>query len=536
MNERPRVLIFDGYLDEPAALGVPPYISPLVRAVAGAAIDADADVDYISIDHLRGGQELPPSDILVVIGGSSVPGRYLRSMPASIREMERVIAAADSFVLLGASAAGSRLADLADEAVKDDPAAAVHDILIGEYKRRRWRTLEEWNRWMLLGAAIVRKHRDFPQPLIAELESYRGCHRFYGGCSFCVEPLKGRPLMRAPEDIIAELRELKRCGVRNARLGGQTSIVSYHAEGDPPRPDVEAVGRLFRGLKKLEMNVLHVDNGNPAVIASYPSESREVLNIIAESCTPGNVIALGLESADPEVKERNRLNATPEQTAEAVRIINEAGRERGENGMPRLLPGINFIAGLDGESRKTYDLNYQFLERLRQEGLLLRRINIRQVIPSRREYDVKVDKKLFLAFKEKVRQEIDLPMLREMLPFGTVLRKVYTEIHRGALTFGRQIGSYPLLVAIPYKTDLNTFIDVAVTDWGPRSVSAVEYPFEVNSASLSALASLPGIGKKRAAKLFTSQPMDENGFISVVGDAELSERLLPLLSFSTKGK
>ena len=31
------VLIIDGYIDEPASLGVRPFISPLVRATYGAA-------------------------------------------------------------------------------------------------------------------------------------------------------------------------------------------------------------------------------------------------------------------------------------------------------------------------------------------------------------------------------------------------------------------------------------------------------------------------------------------------------------------
>ncbi len=31
--------ILDGYVDEPACLGVPPYVSPYIRTVAGALID-----------------------------------------------------------------------------------------------------------------------------------------------------------------------------------------------------------------------------------------------------------------------------------------------------------------------------------------------------------------------------------------------------------------------------------------------------------------------------------------------------------------
>ena len=41
MEEIPNIVIVDGYIDDPAALGVPPYISPAVRAAAGAAANAD---------------------------------------------------------------------------------------------------------------------------------------------------------------------------------------------------------------------------------------------------------------------------------------------------------------------------------------------------------------------------------------------------------------------------------------------------------------------------------------------------------------
>ena len=53
-----RVLLIDGYIDDPAALGVPPYISPIIRAIAGAAMDAGAAVEYLSIDMIRNGKKI----------------------------------------------------------------------------------------------------------------------------------------------------------------------------------------------------------------------------------------------------------------------------------------------------------------------------------------------------------------------------------------------------------------------------------------------------------------------------------------------
>ncbi|MDY7060615.1 MAG: radical SAM protein [Methanomethylophilus alvi] len=537
MKGRPKVAVIDGYIDDPAALGVPPYISPMIRAVAGAARDAGADVEYVTVDMIRNGHPLPDADVSVVLSGNTVPGKYLRSMPMSLKELKELSPKLSGWKMIGGSSAFAPESQKFDFRIHRDLAASLYDGMVGKEVGERLRTLDEWNRWMLLGADIVKKHQDFPEPLMVEIESYRGCHRWAsGGCSFCIEPSKGRPLMREPEDILAEAARLKDLGVRNIRVGGQTCIVSYGAEdleSGCPRPNPPKVRRLFEGLRGMGFDNLCVDNANPAVIARYPEEAEEVIGILADCCTSGNVLALGLESADPAVEEANNLNSTAESVMEAVRLINRVGGERGETGLPKILPGLNIICGLDGETSETYKMDLALLERIRDEGLLVRRINIRQVIGSRRPFDVKVSEKRFRKFKETVREEIDHPMLERLVPIGTVLRDVYAEIHDGNITFGRQPGSYPLLVGIPYKVDLDRSYDVYVTEWGFRSVTGVTYPFEINRMPMSSLASLPGIGKRRAAAIAAARPfgsLEDLG--KVVEDPRVVEGLRGIVTFN----
>ena len=539
MGREITVLLVDGYIDDPAALGVPPYISPIVRAIAGAALDAGADrLEYVTVDMIRRGARIPSADVSVVMSGNTVPGKYLRSMPMSVRELEALFPRLSGWRLIGGSAADTEVAERFDFVIRKDLAASLYDGMSGKEVGERYRTLDEWNRWMMLGADIVEQHQDFPEPLIAEVESYRGCHRWStGGCSYCIEPLKGRPLMRSPSDIIAEAQRLRDLGVINLRVGGQTCIVSYGSEDDSPvpRPNPEAVAELFEGLKALEFDVLHVDNANAAVISSYHDESEQVLETLARCCTDGNVLALGMETADPRVVIENNLNSTSEQVLDAIRTINRIGRERGPNGLPRLLPGINIVCGLDGETAGTYRMDMDLLRTVRDEGLMVRRINIRQVLPIRREFDVRVDQRRFKRFKEEVRSDIDRVMLERVAPYGTVLRGVYMEIHDGNTTFGRQIGSYPLLVGIPYKVDLDTFQDVFVTDWGFRSITGVTYPFDINSQPMTALAALPGIGKKRASKIVMERPL--SGFedlLRVVEDPHVVDGLKDLVVFGNR--
>ncbi len=535
MSKKIRVVLIDGYIDDPAALGVPPYISPMIRAIAGAAVDAGANVDYITIDMIRKGKKIPDADVSVVLSGNTVPGKYLRSMPMSVKELENLVPSLSGWKLVGGSAASSSAAELFDFVIYKDLAASLYDGMCGKEVNERYRTLDEWNRWMILGAEIVTSHPDFPQPLVAEIETFRGCHRWStGGCSYCIEAMKGKPLIRAPSDIIEEATKLKELGVKNLRVGGQTCIISYGSEDEnpTPEPNVDAVRELFEGLHALDFDVLHVDNANAAVIAEYPEKAEEILKILTENCTAGNVLALGMESADIKVVNSNNLNSTPEQIMTAVEMINRIGGKIGDNGMPLLLPGLNFISGLDGETKETYNMNLDFLKSLLEKNLIVRRINIRQVLPIRKEFNVRVDQNAFKNFKKTVREEIDGEMLRRMVPWGTVLKNVYLELNDGNMTFGRQIGSYPLLIGVPCRMDIEKFVDLKIVDWGFRSITGMEYPFPINSASMTSIASLPGIGKKRAATIVRNRPYaNKDELMAVLPDMPTDSKLLELIGF-----
>ncbi len=352
-----------------------------------------------------------------------------------------------------------------------------------------------------------------------------------------MEPLKGAPVCREPEDIVAECKKLHDLGVRNFRLGAQTCFISYHAHLDGtevPRPDPEAIEHLLSGIASLGVDLLHLDNANPAVIATHPEESEMILRSIVRHCTSGNVLALGLESADPAVVGANNLNATAEQVMQAIELINRIGRERGPSGLPAVLPGLNLIIGLDGETKKTLDLDYDFLKSVLEKDLLLRRINIRQVIGIRRSFDQGVSHSDFLKFKEKVRETIDRPMLEKIAPLGTVLRRVYTEMHEGKTTFGRQIGTYPLLVGFSYPIELGKFVDAVVSGHGYRSLTAVEFPLSINKCSLTAIAALPSVGKKRAARILIKRPYrNKEEFIASLDDRAVGESIAGMLDFSS---
>lgn len=547
-----KIVLLDGYVDEPSCLGVPPFISPYVRYTAGAIKDSGHDFIYLTIDEYRKNSQktktMKNANLLIIIGGAIVPGKYLRGTPASINEIKKIAENFKGRKILGGPIArygysGNRksenLRGLFDFMPEKDPDAFIYDLLAENETNDRQRNGKEWRKWAMKGSEVITQHPDFPMPLMVELESYRGCVRYFsGGCSFCIEPLFGEPMFRSLKDIIDEAGALGDAGAVNFRLGAQSCLFSYGAEelgrSETPKPEPEKIEKLLKGIRKAvpNLDVLHTDNANPAVIAEHPKEAAKILKTLVKYCTSGNVLALGMESADPKVIKDNNLNATSDQVMKAVKLINEFGAERGENGMPKLLPGINFLSGLKGETKKTFEHNFRFLKDILEKGLLLRRINIRQVAQVRARFDVKSHHSQFLRFKKKVREEIDNKMLRLLVPKNTILRRVFIEKIEGNLSYGRQVGTYPLLIGIPYKVEENTFLDTVITDHGFRSVTGIESPMNVNDASLRALSSLPYIGKKRAARIVRNRPFHSKGdFLRALDDENVARNLLSYVTF-----
>jgi len=541
------VTLVDGYVDEPAHFGVPPYISTYPRFTAGAIVDAGvpaANVTYHTIDELREDRakwaDVADADLFVYLGGMTVPGKYVGGTPAEPDEVRELAWAAEGVSVMGgpirfgvgeenAGAQEMQRQDLDyDFLAMGDVEAAAYDLVDTglEGFENRYRDNDELDRWAAKGAFVVEQHPNHPEYLIAELETSRGCaYR----CSFCTEPMYGNPAFRAPDSVVREVENLYERGVRHLRLGRQADILAYGGDGEAPNPD--ALRRLYGGIREVapDLGTLHLDNMNPITVVKWPEKAREGIRIIAEHNTPGDTAAFGLESADPVVQEQNQLNVTADECFRAIEIVNEeAGWRPGDdpadapthgdsaaNRLPKLLPGINLLHGLKGERAETFEHNKQFLQRVYDAGLMVRRINIRQVMAfegtemADEGADIaKEHKKRFKQYKRDIREEIDRPMLRRLAPIGTVLPDVHLEYHQDGRTFGRQLGTYPLLVGIPGERDLGATIDVAVVDHGYRSVTGVPYPLDPNAATMDELTAIPGIGDRTAGDIVINRPYD----------------------------
>ena len=98
---QPKWLVLDGYEDEPAAFGVPPYVGFHIRYLCGVLEDKNISYRYITIDQWRDlitkEGERGISNLLsgiegfACIAGAVVPGKYLRGTPISLKEMQKII-------------------------------------------------------------------------------------------------------------------------------------------------------------------------------------------------------------------------------------------------------------------------------------------------------------------------------------------------------------------------------------------------------------------------------------------------------------
>ncbi len=494
-----KIAIIDGYNDEPGGLGVPPYIDVYPRYIAGSfwLVDKTVRIDYYTIDTIRGRiipfvKKLNMYDLLVFLAGVVVPGRYIGGNPIKpeelayflrvIRKPLKILAGPAAKWGLGWSGGKPAYPPSyfkragADILVTGDVEEFFYDFaLYGEERASPWRTRKNYSlvdRVAVIGSRIIKQHPNYGRNLIVELETYRGCARWIsGGCSFCVEPLRGKPIQRSLESIVKEVEALYNMGARHFRLGRQADILVY---GSPqlgleewPTPCSDCLKKLFHGIRTVapHLETLHIDNINPGTIVRHKEESVQALKNIVLYHTPGDVAAFGLETADPKVAKINNLNVNGEEVLEAVRIVNRVGSKIGYNGMPHLLPGINFILGLPGESKETYTLNRELLESILREKLLVRRVNVRRLLPlpSTRVYRMKYGvrprlEKHARSFLYYVRNIFEKRMLELIAPPGRIIRNLWVETCSDNVCYSRQPGSYPLTVTIKEKLQPHSFI------------------------------------------------------------------------------
>lgn len=482
------ITILDCYTDEPAGLGVPPYLGVHPRYLYGYLKSQHTqDIKYITIDDLRlaikyKGKQLIPkphqktnistynltknNDILNILNTTSslyiiigihTPGKYLSAVPGTLHEINSLLKEYNfKKILTGPITCGGTQLFGGKKTEKIDEEYQVMDLKF---------SYDDISRYSLKGSEIMMQ---IQESRIIEIETSRGCSRKIG-CSFCTEPLKNKLEFRKKQDIIQEISYFYNQGCYYFRLGKQSCIYSY--------PDIiDLLAKITEDFPKIK--VLHIDNVNPAnVIKDNKQNESAITKAIVKYCSPGNIAAFGIESFDKDIINQNNLNTTPKTALKAIEIINKYGSEKAPNGMHRFLPGLNIIFGLIGECKNSHKQNMECLNIIK-DRFLIRRINIREVIPFKGTLlekkvgnkIIKKNKKYYWKWRNEIRQKIDFPMLKKLFPEGTIIKDMCAEIYDGNTTFLRQFGTYPIIVGVKKRVRLKEFYNVKITGHMLRSL------------------------------------------------------------------
>jgi len=172
------------------------------------------------------------------------------------------------------------------------------------------------------------------------IETHRGC---LGGCTFCQVPrFFGRSIRsRSLDNILEEVREMKRMGVtRVAISGGTGSLFGYGKEVNK-----EAFITL---LKKLS-EILGARNLSvPDMRVDFVDE--EILEAVRKY-TVGWVF-FGIESGSKRMLKEMKKGTTPEKNLEAVELAHRCG----------VKVGGSFIVGYPGETEEDYQATLDFMD------------------------------------------------------------------------------------------------------------------------------------------------------------------------------
>jgi B12-binding domain/radical SAM domain protein len=211
---------------------------------------------------------------------------------------------------------------------------------------------------------------DHPMPLVPEdlkdqmvrganvyLETHRGC---LGGCTFCQVPrFFGRVIRsRSIENIVAEVREMKRLGVaRVAISGGTGSLFGYR-----DRVNRDAFVELLRSLSEIlgKRNVSVPDMRVDLV-------DQEVLQAVRDY-TIGWVF-FGLETGSERILKAMRKGVTVEDNRRAIDLARSLG----------VKVGGSFIVGYPGETREEFGDTVDFLEEAMLDDIF---VSIAEPIPG----------------------------------------------------------------------------------------------------------------------------------------------------------
>jgi tRNA-2-methylthio-N6-dimethylallyladenosine synthase len=169
-------------------------------------------------------------------------------------------------------------------------------------------------------------------------------------CAYCIVPaVRGREQSRRPGEIVAEVTELARGGVREITLLGQ----NVNSWGRDLAPDVRTeFGELLRACDAVE-GIERIRFTSP-----HPKDFREpVIAAIAECASVCEHVHLPLQSGSSRILKRMRRTYDRDRYLRLVETLREA--------VPDLALGTDVIVGFPGETDEDFAETLAVVEAVR---------------------------------------------------------------------------------------------------------------------------------------------------------------------------
>ncbi len=172
------------------------------------------------------------------------------------------------------------------------------------------------------------------------IETHRGC---LGGCTFCQVPrFFGRSIRsRSLDNILAEVREMKRMGVSRIAVSGGTGSLFGYGKDVNKEAFITLLKRLAEILGPRNLSV-------PDMRVDFVDE--EILDAVRRY-TVGWVF-FGIESGSAEMLKAMKKGTNPEKNLDAVELAHRCG----------VKVGGSFIVGYPGETEDDYQATLDFMD------------------------------------------------------------------------------------------------------------------------------------------------------------------------------
>lgn len=172
-----------------------------------------------------------------------------------------------------------------------------------------------------------------------------GCDRF---CSYCIIPYaRGRIRSRKPEEVIAEIEQLARKGIKEVVITG-IHLASYGKEYKPHISLLELLKEIneIEGIQRIRLGSLE-----PTLMTKDFIEGLVKLEKICDH------FHLSLQSGCDETLERMNRRYTAEEFEQGIKIIRD--------NFPNVSLTTDVIVGFPGETEEEFSKTYKFLDRIK---------------------------------------------------------------------------------------------------------------------------------------------------------------------------